>query len=474
MATRLFWLCVVAIGFALEARADDWPRFRGVNGAGVADASPLPDALDPKKNLLWRTELPPGRSSPIVVGDRVYVTGLDGDTLVVVALDRATGAVVWRRDLARDRVGKLYTGNDTASSTPVSDGEYLYVFFADLGLVSFDRSGNERWRLKLGPFDSFYGVSASPVVHGNTVALVCDQRRGSFAVGVDRQTGRIRWRVERKAAIGEGYATPAVHTAPGQRPQLVVSGPYRIDGYDLETGESLWWVGGQGNYPVGSPVLAGDLVFAVGLGGETSPYPRFETMLADLDVDKNGTLNRIEFDRNADLKDHFGWLDADDNGLITRAEWDHKVRESVTEHGVTATRIGGTGDRTASNSVWRYKRTYSYLITPLVYRDVLYLVKNGGIITSLDPRTGQVYKTGRTRDEGIDDYFSSPVAGDGKVFLVSHTGKVTVLEAGREWAVLSIADLDEPTQATPAIAGGRVFIRTEKALYSFGPAAAAR
>ncbi len=474
MTARFLWLCVVAIGFAIEARAEDWPRFRGVNGTGVADASALPDALDVKKNVVWRTELPPGRSSPIVVGDRVYATGLDGDRLVVLALDRASGAIVWRRDLARDRASRLYTGNDTASSTPASDGEHLYVFFADLGLISLDRSGRERWRLKLGPFDSFYGVSSSPVVHGHTVALVCDQRRGSFAVGVDTRTGRLQWRTERRAATSEGYATPVVHTPSGGRPQLVVSGAFRLDGYDFDTGESLWWVGDQGTYPVGSPALVGDQVFTVGTGSEVSPYPRFETMLAELDTDKNGTLRRLEFDKNADLKDHFGWFDANDDGSITRAEWDHKVNESVSEHGVTSSRIGGSGDRTRSNHVWRFKKTYSYLITPLVYRDVLYLVKNGGIITSLDPLTGHVYKTGRTRDEGIDDYFSSPVAGDGKVFLVSHTGKITVLKAGRKWEVVSVGDLDEPTQATPAIADGHIYVRTHKALYSFRPAVRSR
>lgn len=459
--------CALATCLATVAHAEDWPRFRGTNGAGVAESGSLPDEIGPRKNVIWRTEVPMGRSSPIVVGDRVYLSGIDGEKLSVVAVDRMTGKTAWRRDVARDRVSRLYTGNDTASATPASDGQHLYVFFPDFGLLSFDRSGAERWRVRLGPFDSFYGVSSSPIVHGNVVALVCDQRKGSFVMAVDKDSGHIRWRVERKAATTEGYSTPVVYTRPDGRPQLVVSGGSRLDGYDLDTGENTWWIGRQGIYPVGSPALTGDVVFAVSTGGETPSYPRFDAVLADLDASKDGILSREELSTSNDYKDHFGWLDSNDDDRVTRAEWDHKLQESIADHGVTASRIGGSGDRTSLNQLWRFTRAYSYLMTPLVYRDVLYLVKNGGIITSLNPQTGAVLKTGRTR-EALDEYFASPVAGDGKVYLVSHTGKVTVLRAGAQWEVLSVGDLDEATQATPALADGRIYLRTHKALYAFG------
>ena len=134
---------------------------------------------------------------------------------------------------------------------------------------------------------------------------------------------------------------------------------------------------------------------------------------------------------------------------------------------MTGSTIGGAGDRSASNLVWRYTKSFSNLITPLIYRDVLYLLKNGGIITTLNPKTGDVLKTGRTKD-AIDEYFASPVAADGKVFLLSYSGKVTVLKADPQWEVLAVNDLDETSQATPAISDGRIYIRTHKALYSFG------
>jgi outer membrane protein assembly factor BamB len=189
-------------------------------------------------------------------------------------------------------------------------------------------------------------------------------------------------------------------------------------------------------------------------------------MLKELDTNKDEWLSPEEWSHH-EFKDHFGWLDADRDARITRAEWEARQKESVSEHGATGSRIGGRGDCTASNLVWRYKKAFSQLVTPLVYQGVLYLVKDGGIVTTLDPRTGDVLKAARTV-EGIDEYFASPVAADGKVFLLSHSGKLTVLKAGAQWEVLGSSDLDEASQATPAIADGRIYVRTHKALYAFG------
>src|SRR5262245_10024160 len=151
--------------------ASDWPRFRGPNGSGIAD-SPAPAEFGRDKNMNWRVEVPLGRSSPIVVGDRVYITAAEGEKLITLAVDRRTGDIRWRREIPRAHTHKIYTGNSSATATPASDGRNIYVFFGDLGLVSYDPDGNERWRVKLGPFDSFYGMSSSPVLHGDTLFLV--------------------------------------------------------------------------------------------------------------------------------------------------------------------------------------------------------------------------------------------------------------------------------------------------------------
>ena len=197
--------------------AQDWPRFRGPQGDGVSDGAALPVEFGPGKNMRWRVALPMGRSSPIVVKNRVYLTAVEGEALATLAFDAQTGKAVWRRDIVRTHTNEIFVGNDSATPTPATDGDSLYVFFPDLGLVSFDLDGNERWRLPLGPFDSFYGLSSSPVVHGDTVALVCDQRSGSYAIAVDKRTGRVRWRVERPQATTEAYSTPAVYAPAGEQ-----------------------------------------------------------------------------------------------------------------------------------------------------------------------------------------------------------------------------------------------------------------
>jgi outer membrane protein assembly factor BamB len=452
---------------AVQAGAEDWPRFRGPDGSGVSPSTGLPTEFGPRKNLVFRVDVPAGRSSPVVVKDRVVLTALEGEKLVTLALDRKTGASVWRNEIPRPRAAKVFVGNDTATPTAASDGESLYVLFPDLGLVSLDAAGRERWRLPLGPFKSFYGISSSPVVYGDTVVVLCDQPKGAFVVGVDRTSGREKWRKERQHVTSEGFSTPTVYAPPGARPQLVATGAYRVDAYDLETGEGLWFVGRQGVYPTGSPVLFDDMVIAVSEGSDQPEYPSFDAMLAKLDTDKDGRISAEEWSHDADFKDHFGWVDIDGDGFAARAEYDAKIHESVVEHGVTGSRIGGAGDRTAANLVWRYRKSYSYLITPLVYQGVLYLVKNGGIVTTLDPRSGAVLKTGRAA-EAIDDYFASPVAADGKVFLLSHAGKMAVLKAAAQWEVLAVNDLAETAQATPAIADGRLYVRTQKSLYAFG------
>lgn len=454
---RPFVFVLPLLWFSLPA--EDWPRFRGPNGDGVSTSTNLPVQFGPAQNVAWKLAVPPGRSSPIVVRDRVFVTALEGGKLATLAIDARSGRLLWRRDVARERQHKIYEGNDTATPTPVSDGEWVFAFFPDAGLIAYDLAGQERWRFRTSEFDSFYGMSASPVVHGNSVFLVCDLRKGSYLAAVAKDTGKLRWRVNRPQAATEGYATPTVYTPAAGKPMLLVSGAHRVDAYDVETGEVRWFAGNQGVYPVGSPVVRGDLVYAVAMGGEKSPYPEWESLLQQADTDKDGRLSQAELDRVPDFKGHFGFGDKNQDGVITREEYQAISDEAVTDYGLTANRIGG-------ETLWRFKKSFSYLITPLVYRDVIYLVKTGGIITSLDPSSGAVLKAGRSPD-AIDEYFASPVAADGKVYFASHGGKVTVVKAGAQWEVLAVNDLGEPVQATPAIANGQLFIRTARDLYCF-------
>jgi outer membrane protein assembly factor BamB len=459
---RMCLVLAVAWLTADISTGQDWPRFRGPNGSGVADATGLPVAFGPATNLLWRTAVPFGRSSPVVAGDRVFLTAAEGDTLLTICLDRASGREVWRRGIVRSRVSPVYKLNDAASPSPVTDGVNVYAFFPDFGLVSFGPDGRERWRLPLGPFDTFYGLGASPILAGDTLLLVCDARTKAFLIAVDSGNGGVRWRVERSEIRFEGHASPVLWEPKGEPAQVIVLGVNRLDAYAVATGERLWWIRGLAFLPVASPVVDQGLVVVSTWGSESPSGPSFQEFLKS-DSNRDGRLSRDEV---KDF-DEFGAVDKDGDGFIYEREWEELRKMGVGDYGMIAVRLGGRGDLTDTGVVWRDKKNYSTLPTSLIYKDVLYVPKGGGIIASLDPQTGQVFKIDRTKD-ALGDYYASPVAADDKVFFVSDSGKVTVVSAGRQWEILAVNDLGEETYATPAIAGRRLFIRTRHALYCFG------
>ncbi|HKY41901.1 MAG TPA: PQQ-binding-like beta-propeller repeat protein [Pyrinomonadaceae bacterium] len=443
---------------------NDWLQFRGPNGTGVAEGSAPPAQFGPTKNLAWKASVPFGRSSPVITADRVFLTASEGDKLVTLALDRKTGKILWRRDVLRARHMPIYKGNDAASPTPVSDGKNVIVFFAELGLISYGPDGSERWRVPLGPFSNFYGMAGSPVLAGNTLVLVADQRANSFILAVDARNGKVLWKKDRK--IHESYSTPAVYTPKNAPAQLVVMGSHTVDAYSLDKGERLWWVTNVGAYPKGVPTVLGDMVYVNGEGTEEPYLPPYEDTLKKYDKDNNQRIQPEEF-KSDPFGEHFGWMDINSDGVIDRAEYDFIRTDTYpTGYGITAIRLGGSGDLTPTKVVWQQKKYVPNIPSPLVYRDVMYLMKEGGIVTSLNPKTGEVLKTGRT-PEALEGYFASPVAADGKIFMVSESCKVTVLKAGAQWEVLATNDLDEECWATPAIAGNSLIIRTRASLYSF-------
>ena len=464
-------LCLSLVLLLASAEDNDWSRFRGPNGTGVADAAGLPAEIGATKNVVWKTVLPPGYSSPAVSGDRVFVTAYEGDTLLTIALDRATGKEVWRRPSPRDRQEKLDKRNGPASPTPVADGKNVYVFFGDYGLVSYDFAGGERWRTPLGPFNNIYGIGASPVLVEDKVVLVCDQNRGSFAAAFRQSDGREVWRIPRPEALS-GHSTPIVYAPPGGPVQVIAPGSFRMDSYAAANGESVWWVNGLPGEMKSGPVLLEDTVYVNGFStpendaGRQVVVPPFAEVLAKHDANKDGKISEAEAPDER-TRTYFVFSDLDEDGSLDAAEWRIWAASSASENGLLAFRAGGHGDLTGKSLLWRYSRSVPQLPTTVVYLGVVYMINDGGILTTFDARTGEVRKQGRLRG-AIDNYFASPVAGDGKVYIVSRSGTVVVLKAGGEQEVLSVGELDDEVYATPALAGGRIYLRTRGALYCFG------
>lgn len=461
---------------AVSGLADEeWSRFRGPNGSGVAETAGLPTEFGPEKNVVWKTPLPPGHSSPVLSEDRIYLTAFEADQLVTLALDRQSGRQVWRREVARRHTLGVDKRNHPASPTPALDQGSVYVFFQDFGLLSYDRDGRERWRLPLGPFTNSYGMGASPIVAGDLVVLVCDQNTGSFMIAVDKGSGHIRWQVERPESK-TGHSTPIVHTPPRGPAQLLVPGSFSLTAYALENGEKLWWVNGLAFEMKATPVIHGDTVFIHGTSstGFSDSYGGKIPSFADLrshDVDRDGRFAPTEIPDEL-AKRWVKLMDLDGDGYLGQEEWAYYQSARRSQGGLWAFRLGGTGDMTAASALWHYNRTVPQLPSSLLYQDVLYMVNDGGIMTALDPRTGAVRAQRRLRG-AVDAYYASPVAADGKVIVVSESGNVVVIKADGALSVLAVNPLDDLAYATPAIADGRLYVRTRGALYCFGLASAA-
>ena len=460
-------LCLLASGAGTAY--GQWPQFRGPNGSGVGSATGYPVTFSPKSNVVWKSVVPYGQSSPVIGGDRVYLTASDSGKLLTIALDAATGREVWRREIQPARTHKIYKANDPASPTPAADQDGVVAFFPDFGLAAYTRDGKDRWTLPLGPFNSFYGMAASPILADNMVVLVCDQRTGSFIVAVDRKTGRLQWKKER-AGAPEGWATPMVlRPAGGATPALlVVPGSTRLDAYALESGEPRWWMPLGSSGSMGTAVASGDTLFVSTMGSTEPSMPMFDTYLTKYDTDKDHRLSRQEFIVDKEMGEHFGWADADTDNFITTAEWNTIRNLGIGEYGAIAVRPGNAVGKLDPKAVlWRFKKNLPYIPAPLVYQDVLYMVKDGGIITSLDTATGRSLKEGRS-PEAVGEYLASPVAADNKVFLASVEGKISVLKAAEQWEVLGVNDIGEEIHATPALSGGRIYVRTRGSVYCFG------
>ena len=452
--------------------AADWSRFRGPNGAGVADGPALPASLDPG-GAVWKVAVPHGYSSPILSGDRLYLTAFEGDDLLVLCLSRADGRELWRRKAPRPRVEKVDKRNTPASPSAAVDPDRVVVFFADFGLVAYDHAGRELWRTPLGPFDNVYGMGASPILAGGLVLLSCDQSRGSFVAAFDAKTGRERWRTPRPEALS-GHATPVVLSRPGAPDQLIVPGSFRLDAYDIKTGAVVWYANGLPSEMKSGAVLGDGAVYVVGYSsplnepGQHPKLPSYADWRTAQDQDKDGRVTRAEADPTS--KDYFDFIDLDRDGSVSESEWRMNEAMMAAENGLLAFKSDGKGDVTRSGLLWSYRRSIPQLPTPVLYRGVLYMINDGGILTTLDPATGKALKQGRLR-EAVDQYFASPVAGDGKVYFVSKSGIASVLKAGPEQEPLSVSDLAEEVAATPALGDGRLYLRTRSSLYCFAGAA---
>ena len=461
--------------------AEDWGQFRGPNGTGVSITTGLPDEFGPEKNVLWKTPLPPGHSSPVLTRDRIFITAHTPEKpnykLLVICLDRQTGKIVWQREVPRTRTGRLQNVNGPASPSPVTDGENVYVFFQEFGLISYDAKGKERWRRPLGPFNMFYGFGASPILVDDKVVLPVDQDNpSSFLIAVDKNSGRVRWKVERPSVIS-GYSTPIVYQPKQGAKQIVIPESFQLSAYSVEDGKRVWWVRGLACEMKSIASHDAEYLYINGWGfPQNQPGQQVKTIsfaegLAKYDANKDGEVAKSEVSGSEAmdkmLSGAFEAFDSDRNDKLNAKDWEIFRLMMASENGLLAIKLGGQGDQTSTAIRWRYTKPVPQVPSTLLYKGVLYMINDSGILLSFDPATGNVIKQGRLHG-AIDKYFSSPVGADDKVFLIGEGGAVSVLKAAGEWEILKVNQLDDECFATPAIADGRIYVRTRSALYCFG------
>ncbi len=472
---RVFLLLVVAPAMLSVTRAEDWPQFRGQNGIGVSHQSRnLPTELSPTKNLLWQTELGEGIGSPIVVAGRVFVTALVGpQKFAVYCFDAISGDQHWRKEFETGPLPTIVPPNMHASSTPAANDQQVCVYFSTLGLLMLDAAnGRLLWQHEL-PLPSYqfdWGAGHSPILHGNLVILNQDDDLSPFLIAVNRESGALVWRVERPEMLS-GYALPVICRANG-RSDLVISGTGKLKGYDPATGEERWTCNTLLRSMMTSPVVVDDTVYVSSDSYGDAGRVLKLGLLEHKDANKDGKL--IKGELGPAFAEKFDLGDANHDGFLEGDEIDRAFQSPTNMVGggrtVQAIRAGGTGDVTATHLVWRLDvPAASQIVSPLVVDGRVFLVKNGGISNCFSAADGSVVWKPK-RIGNIGNYYASPVAGDGKIYVVGENGAVIVLRQGPQLETLAINELGENCLATPAIADNRIFLRTLTKLYCFAVA----
>jgi outer membrane protein assembly factor BamB len=350
------------------------------------------------------------------------------------------------------------------------DGTSVFVFFADFGLVAYDLDGKERWQLPLGPFNSQHGVVASPVYADGRVILVCDQDTDAFILAVDAESGRVAWKRPRQ--VINGYSTPIIHRPARGPAQVIAPGSYQLTAYSVADGETLWFVRGLTCQPKSAPTIAGDTLYFNGWtvgndDGQQVELPAFAEVIAAADANHDGKLAQTELPPPWQPTGTWRAIDLDRDGFLNEREWTFFRTRRASRNGLLAVKLGGSGDVTGTHVLWRFAKSLPDVPSPLVYRGVVFLIRSGGIATTLDARSGKVLKQARLTG-ALEDYYSSPVGADGKVYIASEHGKVVVLRAAGDWEILAINDFESDIYATPAVSGSQIYIRTRDALYAIG------
>jgi len=409
-------LCILSL-IAGIVRAENWPGWRGPRGDGTSLEKNLPLTWSESKNIHWKTALPgKGHSSPIVWGDRVFVTTCleNKGERVLISLDRRDGKILWQRVILTAKLERKHSLNSFASATPVTDGKYVWIAFLafpDMQVACYDFDGQQVWMRSPGKLLSVHGFCSSPILYKDLVILNGDQDAKAYIVALDKRTGAERWRIDRPNKT-RSYCTPILIHAKNKPDvtQLVLSGSRCVTGYDADTGKLLWIIDGPTEQYVASLVYLDDVLFL------TTGFPEYHLM--GISPEGEGNITRSKYIR---------W------------HIPHKVNR----------RDGA-----------------SYVPSPIAANGHFYVCSDTGFLSCLETQTGKrLWKAKLARHVS-----ASPVLADGHLYFVDDDGATHVLKANAEFAVLYKNTLDDECYASPAVSQGQLFIRSLHNLYCIGGA----
>jgi len=484
-------------------QANTWHQFRGPNGSGVASDSKPPVKIDSSKPA-WKVPTPIGHSSPVLSDKHIFLTGIREGRLVTLAYEKATGKLAWQRETPKVPLEKVHKANSHSAPTPVVDGDRVYVYFGSYGMLCYDHDGKELWKKSIPTPRTLYGTSSSPISYEELIILVLDDDNNlprsrlskSRLLALKKTDGAIAWETPRPFQRS-GWSTPMTWSH-GNQEELVVLGNGRLTGYSLPSGQEKWFVTGFSRETISSPVAGNDLVFASaskrGGGGsvEVDPEPFWKSIIV-FDTNGDKKLQRSEMighftfpfrpelplghpgfgmplpadkkQRSRRLDGIFGWMDKNRDGF-----WSHKEFTDNFSHGsgkplLIAVRPGGKGNITDSHVEWELNRGIPEIPSPVLFKDRLYMVRSGGLLSAINSATGKPLYSERLGGSG--QYSASPVIANGHLYLASETGQITITKAGDTFMIVHQHKLGESIHVSPAFDESTLYIRSTKHLWAF-------
>ena len=458
-------IAFASFGASQPLFADDWGRFRGPNGSGIATQLDLPDTFSLSENLLWKIESGQGNSSVVGADNLLFVSSFTATDRVLSCYDLESGELRWQKNHPKRRTETATPPNSPATCSPVCNENLVAVHFPDTGVMVYDHAGNLRWEKDIGPFYSMHGISSSPILVDDKLVLVIDQLQASYAIALELDSGKEAWRADRLLGVTGGYSSPLLY--PFHTKQLILSAaPGELVGYHAETGERAFTTLGVANAPVGQPVIVGDRLYYSEPPGERIPMEA----LGPADKNKDGVIELEEVKNSVGAYRLIERIDSgfgNNDGKVNQEEWDASFGTFLNRGGLCCIKLNEEDGKIEGEVAWKYSKATPYISSVVVVENTVYIVNDGGVLVSLDAATGKVQKQGRLT-EATGDYYASPIASGSRLVLASREGKVSLVQHGPEWEVLNTVDFEEPIVATPTICQGKLLIRSGKFLYCLG------